>query len=251
MPKLGQTNDQMDTHSIGGTTFQFSAAKIGTLGASEYTLATIVVDGSGSVDPFWNEIKAALKENVAACADPKNPRADNLMLRVLVFDSQLTEVHGFKPVRDINPADYDSLPIPGGMTALYDATFNGVQASVQYAKALAAQQYTCNGAIFVITDGMDNASKVSRKMVADALKDTKSSESMESMMPVLIGVNTASGGLNQYLEDFKNEAGFQQYVALADATKAKLMKLGGFISASISSQSKSLGSGAGSRSLSF
>ena len=88
-------------------------------------------------------------------------------------------------------------------------------------------------------------------MVADALKDTKSSESMESMMPVLIGVNTASGGLNQYLEDFKNEAGFQQYVALADATKAKLMKLGGFISASISSQSKSLGSGAGSRSLSF
>ena len=118
MPKLGQTNDQMDTHSIGGTTFQFSAAKIGTLGASEYTLATIVVDGSGSVDPFWNEIKAALKENVAACADPKNPRADNLMLRVLVFDSQLTEVHGFKPVRDINPADYDSLPIPGG----YDGT---------------------------------------------------------------------------------------------------------------------------------
>lgn len=253
MPRLGNSNDPaMDTHAIGGTTFHFSAAKIGGLGASEYTLATIVVDGSGSVDPFWDEIKKALKANVEACADPKNPRADNLMLRVLYFDSNLIEIHGFKPVRDIDPAIYDSQPMPGGMTSLHDAVFNAVTATVQYAKSLSAQQYTCNAAIFALTDGGDNASKVTRKMVAQSLTDAKISEALESIMPVLIGVNTeASTGLNQYLEDFKNEAGFQQYVRLEDASKDKLMKLGGFISASISSQSKALGTGGGSKSLSF
>jgi len=253
MPRLGNVNDlNMDVHAIGGTTFHFSAAKIGTLGASEYTLATIVVDGSGSVIQFWDDIKRVLKVNVEACADPKNPRADNLMLRVLYFDSQLVEVHGFKPVRDIDPAIYDSQPQPGGMTSLHDACYNGIQATVQYAKSLAAQQYTCNAAIFALTDGADNTSKVTPKMVAQAMVDARSSEALESIMPVLIGVNTdASTGLNQYLEDFKRDAGFQQYVALADASKEKLIKLGGFISASISSQSKSLGTGGASKSLSF
>jgi len=252
MPRLGDTSDPtMETHSIGGSTFRFSAAKIDGLGATEYTLATIVVDGSGSVDPFWDDIKKVLKENVAACADPRNPRADNLMLRVLVFDGHLSEVHGFKPVRDIDPTIYDQITQPGGCTALYDATYNGVQATTQYAASLVAQQYSCNGAIFVITDGADNASSITRKMVADALKAAKTGESMESLMPVLIGVNTDAGGLNSYLDSFVKEAGFQQYVALADARKEKLMKLGGFISQSISSQSKALGSGGASKSLSF
>lgn len=252
MPRLGQIEDTMDVHNIGGTTFQFSAAKIGTLGASEYTLATIVLDKSGSVDLFYSVMKAVLKMNVEACADPRNPRADNLMLRVIVFDNGIVEIHGFKPVRDINPVIYDNLPDPCGLTALNDAAFSAVGATVQYAKTLASQQYTCNGAIFVLTDGAENASKVTRKMVADALTDSKTGEYLESMMPVLIGVNTdATTGLNQWLEDFSKEAGFQQYVALNDASKEKLMKLGGFISQSISSQSRSLGTGGGSQSLSF
>ena len=252
MPKFTNDADKMDTHAIGGSTFHFTAAKIGSLGASEYTLATIIVDGSGSVDPFWNDIKAVLRANVEACADPKNPRADFLMLRVLVFDNQLTEIHGFKPVRDINPSDYDNIQQPGGMTSLYDATYNGVQATIQYAKDLVNQQYTVNGAVFVITDGGDNTSKVTRKMVKEAISSAKTGESMESLLPVLIGVNTnATTGLNQYLEEFKDESGFQQYVRLEDSSKDKLMKLGGFISASISSQSKSLGTGGTSQSLKF
>jgi len=256
MPRLAPPDDpNMETHAIGGSTFHFSAAKIGNLGASEYTLATIVVDGSGSVDPFFSDIRKVLKENVIACqGTPQrpNPRADNLMLRVLIHDQHIIEVHGFKPVRDIDPNEYDNVQQPGGMTAMHDAVYNAVQATVQCAKDLAAKQYTSNGAIFVLTDGMDNYSKVSRKMVAAAMKDAKTSETLESMMPVLIGVNTdATSGLNQYLEDFQKEAEFQQYVRLEDATKEKLMKLGGFISQSISSQSKSLGSGGAPKSLSF
>ena len=38
----------MQSHSIGGSNFAFSAVSIGDLGASEYTLGLIAVDVSGS-----------------------------------------------------------------------------------------------------------------------------------------------------------------------------------------------------------
>lgn len=50
--------------------FKFSAAEIGTLsGTDSYTLATVVVDGSGSMVPFWREVLTALKEIVRGQAD--------------------------------------------------------------------------------------------------------------------------------------------------------------------------------------
>ena len=57
MPRFAQ--DDMDTHSIGGSTFQFSAKKIESLGATEYTLAVLVIDRSGSTDGFEEDIDAA------------------------------------------------------------------------------------------------------------------------------------------------------------------------------------------------
>ena len=73
-------------------------------------------------------------------------------------------------------------------------------------------------------------------------------------MPVLIGVGHAAdeqSGLGPYLQSFKDEAGFQQYIFIDRADEKKLAKLGGFISQSISSQSQSLGTGGASKSLTF
>lgn len=247
MPKF-QDDSQMDKHAIGGSNFQFSAAKIDNLGATEYTLGTIVVDGSGSVSPYWKQIVVAIKEVVKACR--KNPRADNMMLRLVVFDDQVVEFHGFKPLADCNENDYDAIPYPGGTTALYDAAYTAIKAATGYGKQLVAKDYGVNAAVFVITDGQNCAGKSTPKMVAEALVEAQTSEALESIMPVLIGVNT-SGTLDQYLENFKNNAGFQQYVAIGDASEKELAKLGGFISQSMSSQSKSLGSGGASQSLAF
>ena len=126
---------------------------------------------------------------------------------------------------------------------------NGIAESMQ----IDYGDFTVNAVVVVITDGQDNRSKVSLNMVADALKEARTSEALESIMPILIGVGTGGSGsqLDQYLEDFKTQAGFQQYVGLADANEKTLAKLGGFISKSISSQSKSLGSGGASQSLTF
>jgi len=138
------------------------------------------------------------------------------------------------------------------MTALFDATYSATKAMTQYGADLTKNDFQVNAALFIITDGMDNVSKVSAPMVAEAIQEARTSEALESIMPVLIGVNTdASTGLNQWLDNFKAQAGFQQYVTIAGATEKELAKLGGFISKSISSQSQALGSNGPSRSLSF
>lgn len=247
MPKLANTN--MESHQIGGSNFKFSAIRIEDLGASEYTLGVIVVDVSGSVEPFKNEIEGALKEVVKACR--RSPRADNMMLRVVLFDDKVSEVHGFRPLPDCNEADYDGVIPSGGMTALYDAAYSSIKSAIEYGKQLTAKDFNCNAAVFVITDGQDNRSKMTCEMVAKALKEAKSAEALESIMPVLIGVNTDDGNLDQYLTMFKHEAGFQQFVSIKKATEKELAKLGGFISKSISSQSQALGSGGSSQSLTF
>lgn len=248
MPKL-QDNTAMENHAIGGTAhFNFSAARIDALGASEYTLGVVCVDISGSTGGFLREMEKALQEVVKASR--KNPRADNMMLRIVLFDSKLSEFHGFKPLPNCNEVDYGNVLRPGGTTALYDAVYEGVKSAITYGKALVARDYSVNAAIFVITDGQDNASTMSAKMVKDALAEATQSEALESMMSVLIGVNTG-GGLDQYLQAFKDDAGFQQYVSLGGADEKTLAKLGGFISQSMSSQSKALGTGGASKSLTF
>ena len=245
-------DDTMQSLSIGGSHFQFSAKKVDLLGATEYTLALLVIDRSGSVNAYADQINKAVQEVVKSCR--RSPRADNLMLRVVIFDSSVDEFHGFKPLMDCAEADYAQVCVPRGSTALYDATYNAVKSAIEYGKKLVASDFTVNCALFVITDGQDNQSTGSCKMVADAIAEARQTEALESIMPVLIGVG--SGGADEtaldiYLQKFKDEAGFQQYVFIGKAEEKKLAKLGGFISKSISSQSQAIQSGGPSQSLTF
>jgi hypothetical protein len=239
----------MDTYKINGSNYGFSAKRIDDLGASEYTLGLIVVDVSGSVTDFRDDIEAAVKQVVRSCRH--NPRADNMMLRLVIFDHNVSEIHGFKPLSECNERDYDGCIQIGGMTALYDASYNGVRSATQYGKALTEQDFDVNAAVFVITDGMDNRSKTTRSLVGEALREAVTSEALESIVSVLIGVNTEADGLNDYLREFQSDAGFTQYVAIGNATEKELAKLGGFVSRSISSQSQALGTGGPSQSLAF
>jgi len=246
MPLL--TDATMEEHRIDGSHYGFSAKRVSELGASEYTLGTIIVDVSGSVQHYARAIEDAFKEIVKACRH--NPRADNMMLRSVTFDDKVEELHGFKPLTECNPDDYDGCVRSGGLTALYDAAYTGIKSSSLYGKNLTDQDFDVNAAVFVITDGHDNRSKMTRAMVKEALSEAIRSESLESITAVLIGLNT-DPDLDQYLTSFKDEAGFTQYVGIADATEKELAKLGRFVSQSISSQSQALGTGGPSKSLSF
>lgn len=239
--------EDMDTATIGGSNFQFSGAKIDSLGATEYTLVTIACDVSGSVYGFKSEMEQAISSVVQACS--KSPRADYLLLRLVVFNSRLDEVHGFKQLQDCSPNDYLGILNVGGCTALFDAAFNAAEATNQYAKNLTDQDFDVNGIVVVITDGCDNGSSFNESKVRQALEDSTRKEYMESMLSILVGVGL--GAADQYMQSFKTNAGFDQYVGLADADAATLSKLANFVSKSVSAQSQSLGTGGASQALTF
>lgn len=246
MPKFNDAD--LETHKTPTGHYGFSATKIGDLEATEYTLVSIVLDESGSTSGFAKELEACTKEIVKACS--QSPRADNLMLRLVAFGTNMREVHGFKLLQQCNPDDYDGCYGAGGSTALFDSAENAIQSEQVYAEQLKQSDFMVNGIVFVLTDGEDNASKCGKNDVALALKKCITSEAMESLVSVLVGVNS-NGYLDQYLKTLATDVGFTQYVPLGDANSKNLAKLADFVSKSISSQSQALGTGGPSQSITF
>lgn len=236
--------DNMEAHTTKG--FNFSAVRPDTLGATEYTLVTLVIDKTGSVASFSDELFKLKQTVIEACR--KSPRSDFLLFRMVEFNSVVDEVHGFKPLTEIDPSQY-SVPACHGMTALIDATYCAVAASNAYAKNLSDQDYLVNAIVYVITDGDDNASRMSMTDIKNEVQKAMAQEHLESIRTVLVGVNAAQS--SSYLQRFQQEVGFDQFVEVADATPQKLAKLGNFVSQSISSQSQALGTGGPSQALVF
>ncbi|MBM3457555.1 MAG: VWA domain-containing protein [Armatimonadetes bacterium] len=239
----------LDTQALPTGQYGYSATRLDALGAAEYTLVTIVTDVSGSVAPFRKEMEGAIQEIVQACR--YSPRADNLLIRLVLFDDTLQETHGFKLLQECNPKDYRKVLKAGGSTALYDAAENAVAATTGYGRQLTDADFGVNAILFVLTDGMDNASTLGVAAVRDRLVEAVTSEALESLVSVLVGVNVQDQTVGGYLQDFKTEAGFTQYVEIGHANAGTLSKLAEFVSRSISAQSQALGTGGASQTLTF
>lgn len=235
-----------NSNSIKGN-FGYSAVGIKDLQSSEYTLVTIVVDRSSSVAGFKDELTKCLKEIVQACKF--SPRADNLLVRIVQFGSTLDEIHGFKMLSAINPDDYDSALVVGGMTALNDASFASVNATLDYGKQLTDQDFSCNAIVFVLTDGAENVSVMTADAVKDVLAKATKNEQLESLVSILVGVNVSDPSLAQLLADFQKAVGFTDFQKIEDASAKSLAKLAKFVSKSISAQSQALGTGGPSQPL--
>ena len=246
MPKL---NDETMNEQPNVGHFGFSAVRLDELGASEYTLATIALDVSGSVYGFIDQIEEALKECVKALQ--YSPRSDNLMLRVIKFDSSHEEVHGFKLLENCNLNDYTGCLSPGGATALFDASVDGIEGIKNYANQLNDNDVDVNGIVIVVTDGEDNSSSLGINSVGDAKLSCITDEALESVLSILVGVNINNKNIKSYLDAFQDQGKFDQFVALDNASANTIAKLGKFISKSISSQSQSLGTGGPSQTLDF
>lgn len=236
----------METHNIGGSNFSFTGTRVDKLTSTEYTLATIVVDKSGSVYGFSKELRDMLMASVYACK--LSPRSDNILVRVVLFSSSgLEEVHGFKPLSEINTNDYPEIH-PGGNTPLNDAVFSAIGATNDYAKQLTDMDYNVNAIVFVITDGMENASSINTGMVKQELERPTKEELLESVLSILIGINVSS--YDRYLHDYQNETGMSMFIDAGNADAKSLAKLAKFVSQSVSSQSQSLGTGGPSQNIS-
>ncbi len=242
-------DDNQESFQATGSGFGFSGVKTDDLGASEYTLVGIAADRSGSVSGFAQEIEGCIKSSIEGCQ--KSPRADNLLLRTLTFESHRQELHGFRPLVECSPNKYNGIIQIGGATVLYDASVDLIDSLATYGKHLQGQEYTANAIAVVLTDGMDQGSKLTANEVKQAIARARQGESLESIMTILIGINVNNAAVSQYLQNFKTDAGFDQYVEAKDASAKTFAKIAGFISKSVSSQSQALGTGGPSQLITF
>ena len=247
MPILNDAS--LDQIALPNSHYGYSATRLEELGATEYTVVTIACDVSGSTAAFTFDMEAAITRIIQACKS--SPRADNLLLRLVAFDDTLSEIHGFKLLENCNLADYGGCLRAGGSTALYDAAENAVSSTINYGQQLLAGDFSANAILFVITDGMDNASRLPAGKVKEALSRAVTSEALESMVSVLIGVNVQDPQAARFLRQFQSDAGFTQYVELDKADAKTLARLAQFVSRSISAQSQALGTGGQPQSLVF
>ena len=246
MPNVLGNDDTMSQLAT-ASNYGFSAISLDDLESSEYTLASIEVDLSGSVHGFKDALEKCVSTTVKSCKD--SPREENLLLRVVGFNTQLNEIHGFRLLSEIDPAEYDGTFHPGGGTALFDAAQSAVEASDTYGQMLVDQEYSANAVIYIITDGADSgASVATAKSVKKAIEQARLDENLESIAVILIGVGYDSSWAKSYLDNFKTEADITQFVDMtklfneSNPEKA-LAKLAGYVSKSISSTSQALSSG--------
>jgi len=237
------------------SSFQYSAVDLSTLAnlASKYTLVTIVIDVSGSVYSFRDTLEHALREIIGACK--KDPSANSQLVRLILFNDTLQEIHGFKPVNSINENDYNGIISPGGNTALFDAMRQSVEAAVAYAAVLAQQAYTTNAITIVVTDGKDSGYGCGAGDVARTNDQAISGESLESSQIVLLGL-TEDLQFGTYLEKVRTDCKIDKTMIVGTfvaggptANRGKIAKLLQFVSHSVSSTAQALGSGGPSKTI--
>lgn len=229
--------------------YHFSGVSVDRLGASEYTLVNIVVDMSGSVSSFKNELTECIKTIVSSCKHSQ--RAENLMIRLSTFNNNVVEEHGFTLLNSLDVNSYTNTINPTGLTSLYDATLNAIESVKKYGTELSDQEFDVNGIIFILTDGDDNNSLNNITKIKETILKVRQEEKLESLRTILIGVNTRVDNLKDKLEVLHKTADMDQYVDIENADKNNLAKLANFISKSISAQSLALGTGGPSQALSF
>ena len=241
-----QPKSQMLSFMVPGANYGYTGAKIDALASFENTLAICLLDESGSTTPFARQMEGCVKEVVKALRH--SPRAANLIYAHYHFDTHFREVHGFKPLMECNEADYDGIWAGGGRTTLYDSEDRVINFLVDYARRQGEQHYTCNGIIWIITDGQDFGSVLKQKDVQLSLAKAIACEELESLMTILIGIND-DPAVQRDLEEHAQTVGFTQYVPVARADEKTLVALAGFVSRSVSAQSQSLGQGGPSQPL--
>lgn len=247
MPKLMGVDASVAAKTMHG--FDYTSIAVEKLGASEYTVVGIVTDKTSSVGMFKDDLERMIGASVGSCRE--SARALNLLVRTTAFNSGgIEELHGFTLLSTIDPDAYVGTINPQGSTNLYDATLESIEATDEYVQSLFDAERICNAncIIFVITDGDDNSSsKADPQIVKEAIEKVKKSEVMESIHTILIGVNDADTYFQQRLEEFRKEAGIDEYLSMGDVTEKKLAKLAKFVSQSISSTSQALGTGQASQ----
>lgn len=225
--------------------FKFSGVSIDELEESEYTLAGVVLDNTPSIRRFAHLIEKTIATSVKGCR--KAPRADNLLYRVTTFNSNVKEIHGWKPLNQIDEDnDYNDVMDPDKYTALFDASDEMLESTKSYAQEMKNPPnfYSANAVNVFVTDGDDNDSDIpSPEVIGQKIQEIEESEVLESLITILVAVNVSDPRCKQKLQEFKEKAGLTKYIEIDDFNEKTMAKLAEFISSSVSDTLDNLGTG--------
>lgn len=132
------------------------------LESENINLIFVGIDGSGSMYPFENDMKACLQEFKSALIDSKE--ADEILIARADFSNYAT-VGGYKKISEFE-TDFKAF----GSTAMFDTICDGVDKLTEYRKFLRDQGVRVKAVFAIFSDGEDNASKKDRGDAKQAVK---------------------------------------------------------------------------------
>jgi hypothetical protein len=97
-----------------------------------FTLVTFVVDTSKNILSYTKELEFLIKQFVNETKESR--LAEQILLRVVLFNEKTKEIHGFLPLKNINNFLYNGEFIPKNGHSLNNAVFNSVYSSVECGK---------------------------------------------------------------------------------------------------------------------
>lgn len=126
------------------------------LDATEATLVCVVLDMSGSMEPWRDAVIEAYNGMLEALRGAKGAGA--IVLSTWTFADSPSLICAYRPVAAQAPLcrrEYE----PGGTTALFDTLLGCMTGLVAYGQQLADNGVPSKRVLFVLTDGDDNASR--------------------------------------------------------------------------------------------
>jgi uncharacterized protein YegL len=190
-------------------------------------LVTFVIDKSGSVGSFVNDLNDVLNQFVDEIG--KSHVSDKVLVQTILFNGDIEVVHGFKPITEVAKFDINTR----GTTALFDATRFALENAINYKTDLSNQGLTAKSLVFILTDGEDNASSKTKPIqIRKIINDIYTNESFSNEFTVMaFGLGNDADFTKIFLE-----MGIKQELIAKVGVDAKSLRgMIGFISSSVSS----------------
>ncbi len=199
---------------------------------------TILIDKSGSMSIYKDMLNEEIRMMIEGMQ--KWHQAPKIFLSIGTFGEKIEVVTGFQPILNVKCPHFDPNE---GETKLYEACREFLKNIIRQQRDATVAGVQCKNILFVLTDGIDNASsydaaKEVNKMVTHMLSDE---QTMGSFGAVMCGIGDVSS-----FEQAKNLMGFQKLFVIDSNKTAKEIEkefraVFGFLSQSVSSVSSSPG----------
>ncbi len=155
------------------TTAGAQGASVDDLAGDEVTLFVEVLDKTGSMAVFTDDVIFGYNEHIEALVESK--AADSILMSTWVFDQSSTLLHGYLPLTSVPRLDRSTYR-PGGNTALYDAILDAFTSVVAYSQSLRDAGVRTKIVVVVVSDGDDNASYNTATSVATVAQELLNQE---------------------------------------------------------------------------